>query len=108
MPYLALAKTCRAIEETRSRLKIVDILSNYFRSVLVLTSEDLVPSIYLCLNKLGPAYEGQELGIAETYLTKASADLAVLFYIFLVTRFGILLLRCGLLAKSAVVGHQIG
>lgn len=46
-------------------------MSNYFRSVIVLTPEDLLPSVYLSLNKLAPAYEGLELGIAETNLMKA-------------------------------------
>lgn len=59
IPYLALAKTLMEIEEISSRLKIVEILSNYFRSCYVLTPEDLLPSVYLCLNKLGPAYEGK-------------------------------------------------
>lgn len=74
IPYLALAKTLMEIEEISSRLKIVEILSNYFRSCIVLTPEDLLPSVYLCLNKLGPAYEGLELGVAETSLMKAIAQ----------------------------------
>ncbi|CAH2097284.1 unnamed protein product [Euphydryas editha] len=73
VPYLALAKTLEAIEATSARLKMVEILSNYFRSVIALTPEDLLPSIYLCLNKLAPAYHSLELGIAETYLMKAVA-----------------------------------
>ncbi|CAH0717537.1 unnamed protein product, partial [Brenthis ino] len=71
VPYLALAKTLEIIEATSARLKMVEILSNYFRSVIALTPEDLLPSIYLCLNQLGPAYDCLELGIAETYLLKA-------------------------------------
>ncbi|XP_013165316.1 PREDICTED: DNA ligase 1 [Papilio xuthus] len=71
VPYLALARTLEAVEATSARLKMVDILSNYFRSVIALTPQDLLPSIYLCLNQLGPAYLGLELGVAETYLMKA-------------------------------------
>lgn len=70
VPYLALAKTLQKIEEISARLKIVEILSNYFRSVIVLSPDDLLPSVYLCLNKLAPAYEGLELGIADMYLMK--------------------------------------
>ncbi|XP_048000918.1 DNA ligase 1 isoform X2 [Leguminivora glycinivorella] len=71
VPYLALAKTLEAIEAISARLKIIEILSNYFRSVIVLTPEDLLPSVYLCLNQIAPAYHSLELGIAETYLMKA-------------------------------------
>ncbi|CAH2986860.1 unnamed protein product [Chilo suppressalis] len=71
VPYLALAKTLEVIEATSARLKMIDILSNYFRSVIVLTPEDLLPSVYMCLNQLAPAYHSLELGIAETYLMKA-------------------------------------
>ncbi|XP_057321469.1 DNA ligase 1 isoform X2 [Microplitis mediator] len=73
-PYIALTRTLELIEQTSSRLKIVEILSNYLRSVIVLTPEDLLPSVYLCLNQLAPAYEGLELGIAETTLIKAIAQ----------------------------------
>ncbi|XP_022119718.2 DNA ligase 1 [Pieris rapae] len=71
VPYLALAKTLENIEATSARLKMIDILSNYLRSVMLLTPEDLLPSIYLCLNQLAPAYHSLELGMAETYIMKA-------------------------------------
>jgi hypothetical protein len=58
VPYLALAVTLEKIEGVSGRLKIIEILANYFRSVIMLSPEDLLPSVYLCLNKLGPAYEG--------------------------------------------------
>ncbi len=52
-PYLALANTLLAIEETSSRLRIIEILANYLRSVMVQNPSDLLPSIYLTLNRLG-------------------------------------------------------
>lgn len=75
-PYCALTKTLLYIEETSARLKMIEILSNYFRSVIVLSPKDLLPSVYLCLNKVVPDYIGLELGIAETTLMK------VLFYFY--------------------------
>ncbi|VVC39208.1 Hypothetical protein CINCED_3A009946 [Cinara cedri] len=70
-PYIALTKTFSCIEEISGRLRIIEILSNYFRSVIVLSPNDLLPSVYLCLNKVAPDYIGLELGIAETTLLKA-------------------------------------
>ncbi|XP_011882996.1 PREDICTED: DNA ligase 1 isoform X3 [Vollenhovia emeryi] len=73
-PYSAFARTLEIIEETSARLKIIEVLSNYFRSVIVLSPADLLPSVYLCLNQLAPAYEGIELGVADTNLMKAIAQ----------------------------------
>ncbi len=73
VPYRAFAKCLSAVEETSGRLKTIEILANYFRSVTALTPEDLLPSVYLCLNRLAPAYEGVELGVGETILIKAIA-----------------------------------
>lgn len=73
-PYNAFTRTLELIEETSARLKIVEILSNYFRSVIVLSPVDLLPSVYLCLNQLAPAYEGIELGVADMNLMKAIAQ----------------------------------
>jgi DNA ligase N terminus len=56
------------------RLKSIEILSNFLRSVIALTPDDLLQCIYLCLNRIAPAYEGMELGIGETVLMKAIAE----------------------------------
>lgn len=61
VPYSALARTLEEIENISARLKIIEILSNFLRSVIVLSPEDLLPSVYLCLNKLAPAYEGKSI-----------------------------------------------
>ncbi|XP_071506447.1 DNA ligase 1-like [Diadema antillarum] len=74
VPYMALARTFSIIEETSGRLKTIEILTDFLSSVMLLTPDDLKMCIYLCLNKLAPAYEGQELGIGETLLMKAIAQ----------------------------------
>ena len=74
VPYLALARTLEEIENTSGRLKIMEILTDFLRSVLALSPNDLLQCVYLCLNKLAPAYEGLELGMGETHLMKAVAQ----------------------------------
>ncbi|XP_038608622.1 DNA ligase 1 isoform X1 [Tachyglossus aculeatus] len=74
VPYLAVARTFEKIEEVSARLRIIETLSNLFRSVISLSPADLLPCIYLCLNRLGPAHEGLELGVGDTVLLKAIAQ----------------------------------
>jgi len=74
VPYMALARTLELIEETSSRLKMIEILANYFRSVILLSPDDLLFSVYLCLNQLAPAYVGLELGVGEGIIIKALAQ----------------------------------
>lgn len=71
VPYLALAKTLQHIEENSSRLKMIDILSNFFQSIICLTPEDLTQCVYLILNQLAPAYMGIELGLGESIIMKS-------------------------------------
>ncbi|XP_018788682.1 PREDICTED: DNA ligase 1 isoform X2 [Bactrocera latifrons] len=72
-PYLALARTFEMIEDTKGRYKMVEILANFLSSVLLLNPDDLLSCIYLSINQLAPAYEGVELGVAETTLMKVIA-----------------------------------
>ncbi|KAF7655755.1 hypothetical protein LDENG_00050700 [Lucifuga dentata] len=74
VPYLAVARTFEKIEEDSGRLRNIETLSNLFRSVLLLSPDDLLCCVYLCLNQLGPAYLGMELGVGETVLMKALAQ----------------------------------
>ncbi|XP_022095560.1 DNA ligase 1-like [Acanthaster planci] len=74
VPYLALAKTFDIIEATSGRLKTIETLTDFLTSVLVLSPKDMEMCVYLCLNKIAPAYEGIELGIGETILMKAIAQ----------------------------------
>ncbi|CAF5187202.1 unnamed protein product, partial [Rotaria sp. Silwood1] len=74
VPYRALSSTLLFIEQTSARLEIIRVLSNSFRSVLSLSSNDLVHCVYLCVNKVAPEYDGIELGIGETIIIKAIAD----------------------------------
>ncbi|CAF1127810.1 unnamed protein product [Rotaria sordida] len=74
VPYSALSSTLLLIEQTSARLEIIRVLSNSFRSVLSLSSNDLVHCVYLCVNKVAPEYDGIEIGIGETIIIKAIAD----------------------------------
>ncbi|XP_053507185.1 DNA ligase 1 [Ictalurus furcatus] len=74
VPYLAVARTFEKIEEDSGRLRNIETLSNLLRSVILLTPDDLLCCVYLCLNQLGPSYQGLELGIGETVLMKAVAQ----------------------------------
>lgn len=71
IPYLALANTLKEIEQNSSRLKMIEILSNFLQSVIYLSSHELPKCIYLMLNQLGPAYEGLELGLGDSIIMKA-------------------------------------
>lgn len=53
---------------------MIEILANFFRSVIVISPSDLIACVYLSLNKLAPDYVGLELGIAETSLMKVIAQ----------------------------------
>jgi DNA ligase-1 len=74
VPYSALADTFVAIEATTKRLIILETLTNFFVKVIRLSPDDLLPCVYLCINRLCPDYEGLELGIGESLLIKSIAQ----------------------------------
>ncbi|XP_025280253.1 DNA ligase 1 isoform X3 [Canis lupus dingo] len=74
VPYLAVARTFEKIEEVSARLRMVETLSNLLRSVVALSPPDLLPILYLSLNRLGPPQQGLELGVGDGVLLKAVAQ----------------------------------
>lgn len=74
MPYRALTGVFSAIEAESKRLVIQRLLCDLFRSVIACSPWDLLPTVYLCVNRLAPAYEGVELGIGDGLLIKAIAE----------------------------------
>jgi len=76
VPYSFLSDTFEKIEQTTKRLEIVRLLVECFRTILDTTPDDLLPAVYLCVNQVGPAHEGMELGIGDAILVKALANVS--------------------------------
>mmetsp|Transcript_53167 Transcript_53167/g.108445 ORF Transcript_53167/g.108445 Transcript_53167/m.108445 type:complete len:828 (+) Transcript_53167:105-2588(+) len=74
VPYACLAAAFEKIEATTKRLEIASILTSALRCIIELTPNDLLPAVYLCVNKLAPAHEGIELGLGDMVLKKALAE----------------------------------
>lgn len=74
-PYLHLARAFEAMDSTTKRLRIGDILTNMFRSVLAVSPpEDLAATAYLAVGKIAPDYEGMELNIGGSTVAAAVSE----------------------------------
>ena len=71
--YEKLVNLFEKVESTTKRLIINDYLCSFYMDLIENNPESLLPSIYLSINRLGPAYEGIELGLGESLLIKAIA-----------------------------------
>ena len=68
MKFSVLAETFEKMENTTRRLELTDHLVDFFKN----TPLDLVSKVvYLIQGKLGPDYEGIEIGVAEKIVIKA-------------------------------------
>ncbi|KAK9458489.1 uncharacterized protein V1516DRAFT_666969 [Lipomyces oligophaga] len=70
-PYALLASLYVYLDSTRSRILMINALTNYLRTVSMLDPPSLIPSIWLCTNSLGPPYDNPELGIGWSALSRA-------------------------------------
>jgi len=77
IPYLSISQAFANIEATTKRLEITKHCSDLFSSVLDQSqgnADSLAKVVYLCINRLGPDYEGLELGLGESIIVKALAE----------------------------------
>eukprot|EP00158_Paraphelidium_tribonemae_P006812 Partr_v1_DN27983_c0_g1_i1_m11704 putative DNA ligase len=72
--FASLCEVFEKIEATTKRLQILELLTQFFVDIIKHAPGDLLPLIYLSINKLGPSWDGVELGIGETLLVKAIAS----------------------------------
>lgn len=74
VPYSALCATFDTISSTTKRLEILSHLTKFYRTVIEITPDNLLQTVYLTINRIAPDYEGVELGIGESLLVKAIAE----------------------------------
>ena len=70
-PYALLTHAFVLISATRSRLAITTLLTNLLRVIRAHDPESLLPSVYLISNHIAPAYDGVELGIGGSIVSRA-------------------------------------
>ncbi|KIJ18930.1 hypothetical protein PAXINDRAFT_161271 [Paxillus involutus ATCC 200175] len=70
-PYSFLVNTFVALSETRSRIAILNALTNTLRCFLLYDPASLLPALYLLSNSLSPPYSPIELGIGASVISKA-------------------------------------
>lgn len=70
MKFAVVAEHFEQVEETTKRLEMFEILSELFKKT---PPEDIDKLIYICQERIRPAYEGVEIGMAGKMLEKAIA-----------------------------------
>ncbi|KAI9572147.1 ATP-dependent DNA ligase [Boletus coccyginus] len=70
-PYSFLVHTLVALVDTRSRIAILDALTNTLRCLILYHPASLLSAIYLLSNSLSPAYSPLELGIGGSVISRA-------------------------------------
>ncbi|KZS98440.1 ATP-dependent DNA ligase [Sistotremastrum niveocremeum HHB9708] len=70
-PYAFLAHTLASLAETRSRITILNVLTNSLRILSRYDPPSLLPSIYLLSNSLSPPYDPLELNLGPSIISRA-------------------------------------
>ena len=70
-PYSFLAHTLATLSETRSRILIINTLTNALRTIIRYHPPSLLPALYLLSNSLSPPYLPIELGLGHSVISKA-------------------------------------
>ncbi|CAG8632395.1 373_t:CDS:10, partial [Ambispora leptoticha] len=69
--YSFLCATFSLVDKTKSRIKILDYMTNMLRTLIYHDPASVLPAVWLSSNEIAPSYEGVELGIGSHVLSKA-------------------------------------
>ncbi|KAF8497652.1 ATP-dependent DNA ligase [Gautieria morchelliformis] len=70
-PYSCLVHALSTLSQTRSRILILNTLTNYLRLISLYDPPSLLPSLYLLSNTLAPPYLSVELGLGMTIISRS-------------------------------------
>ncbi|KAF8737403.1 hypothetical protein AX14_012902 [Amanita brunnescens Koide BX004] len=76
VPYSFLAHAFVTLSRTRSRIQIINILTNTLRTIIHHHPQSLLPSLYLLSNSLAPAYASVELGLGPSIISRAIRNIS--------------------------------
>ncbi|KAF8639488.1 hypothetical protein AX17_001394 [Amanita inopinata Kibby_2008] len=76
IPYSFLVHAFVTLSRTRSRIQIINILTNALRTIIQHHSSSLLPSLYLLSNSLAPQYASVELGLGSSIISKAIQNIS--------------------------------
>lgn len=69
--YGLLTRCFVLVNSTQSRIKIVDTLVNFLRTIIEADPESLLPAVWLATNAISPPYISLELGLGGSAISKA-------------------------------------
>ena len=69
--YGLLVRCFVLVNSTQSRIKIVDTLVNFLRTIIESDSTSLLPAVWLATNAISPPYISLELGLGGSAISKA-------------------------------------
>ncbi|KAF7683790.1 DNA ligase 1 [Astathelohania contejeani] len=72
--FLSLCEIFEKIENTKKRLEIQEILTEYLKCVIQTDTESLVPALYLCTGAIAPECQAKELGVGDGGLLKVVSE----------------------------------
>ena len=76
--YGLLTRCFVLVNSTQSRIKIVDTLVNFLRTIIEGDPESLLPAVWLATNAISPPYISLELGLGGSAISKALKKICML------------------------------
>jgi DNA ligase 1 len=70
-PYALLTHAFVSLSHTRSRIAIINILTNVLRTIILHYPTSLLPAVYLLSNSLGPQFIPIELGLGASIISRS-------------------------------------